>query len=208
MITAGLQRLVAPELPSWASIVPMRLLGRNVGAVVTSFEDEQQRRADCGLGALCDSALLRVLFQLPHGMLVPSRHLGNWERSVLARSPEGVAEQGRGTVTRLACPPVKVELVIVRSRDWQYGIHWASQFGPFCRRVLALPSLPTERAELENLELEARIYGIGLVSTQHVADGWLVPPAAFKPKRFSSGQWLFQERAYAVMLASSGPAHS
>lgn len=200
MLTVGIQRLMALDLPSWASIVPMRLLGRNVGAVVTSFEDEQQRRADCGLGAICNSALLRVLFQFPHGMSVPSKQLSSWERRVLARSPHGVVEQRRGTVTRLACPPVKVELVVIRSHKWRLGIHWASQYGPFCRRVLALPSMPPERSELENLELEARIYGIGVVSTQQISDGWLVPPAPFQPKRFSSGHWLFNERAYDEMI--------
>jgi hypothetical protein len=202
MITAGIQQLVVPELPSWAKIVPMRLLGRNVGAVVTSFGDEQQRRANCGLGALNNSALLRVLFQLPHGISVPSRHLSNWERGVLARSPHGVAERRRGTVTRLACPPVKVELVVVNSRNWRCGIHSASQYSPFCRRVLVLPSMPSERSELENLELEARIYGIGVIATRHVADGWLLPPAPFKPRRFTSGLWLFHERAYAGMLVA------
>jgi hypothetical protein len=200
MLAAGIQELMAPDLPSWATVMPMKLAGRNVGAVVSSFEDEQERRADCGLGAIIDSALLRVLFQLPHGIPVPSRHLSSWERRVLARSPLGVAERRRGTVTRIACSPVKVELVVVRSRNWRCGIYWASQYGPFCRRVLALPSMPSDRDDVEALELEARIYGIGVVSTQHVKDGWLIPPAPFKPKRFSSGQWLFQERAYAEML--------
>ena len=208
MIAAGIQQLVAPELPSWASIAPMRLLGRNVGAVVTSFGDEQQRRADCGLGALDNSTLLRVLFQLPDCVPMPSSHLGNWERGVLARGPKGIVEQRQGVITRLACPPVKVELVVVTSRKWQYGIHLTSQYGPFCRRVLALPSMPSERRELENLKLEARMYGIGVISTQHVADGWLVPPAPFKPRRFSSGQWLFHERAYAEMLLTPGAGGS
>jgi hypothetical protein len=199
MLTAGIRQLVAPEQPSWASIVPMRLLGRNVGAVVTPFEDEQRRRTACGLGAITDSALLRVLFELPPGIPVPSRQLSGWERGVLARSPHGAVERRRGTITRLACQPVKVELVVVRSREWRSGIYWASQYGPFCRRVLALSSMPSEHRDLESLQLEARLYGIGVVSTQHVTDGWLVPPAPFKPKRFSSGQWLFHERAHAEM---------
>jgi hypothetical protein len=60
--------------------------------------------------------------------------------------------------------------------------------------------MPSDRDEVETLELEARIHGVGVVSTQNVKDGWLISPAPFKPKRFSSGQWLFQERAYAEML--------
>jgi hypothetical protein len=62
--------------------------------------------------------------------------------------------------------------------------------------------MPSASSELENLELEARMYGIGVVGTQHVTDGWLIPPAPFKPKRFSSGQWLFHERAHAEIIAN------
>jgi hypothetical protein len=201
MITAGIQELVAPELPEWASVVQVRLLGREVGAVVAPVADEWRRRADCGLGPLDDPALLRVLFELPVGVGVSSRTVGRWERGVLAASPPGAVERGPGTFTRLACPAVKVEMVVVRARDWRRGIWWASQYGPFCRRVLVLPSLPSDD-ERESLELEARLYGIGVVSSREAADGWLVSPAPFRQQRLSSGHWLFQERAYAAMMAS------
>jgi hypothetical protein len=204
MITAGIQQLVAAELPSWASMVRVRLLGKNVGAVVTSVDDERQRRAACGLAALNDPVLLRVLFELPLGVAMPLGCLGRWEQGVVARGPAGAVERSRGAVTRLACPPVKVELVVVWARQWRSGIGWASQYGPFCRRVLVLPSLPCG-GERENLELEARLYGIGVISDEQVADGWLVPPAPFRPRRLSSGQWLFQERAYAAMLEAGHP---
>jgi hypothetical protein len=204
MITAGIQQLVAAELPSWASMVPVRLLGRNVGAVVTSVADERQRRAACGLAALNDPVLLRVLFELPLGVAMPLGCLGRWEQGVVARGPAGAVERSRGAVTRLACPPVKVELVVVWARQWRSGMGWASQYGPFCRRVLVLPSLPCG-GERESLELEARLYGIGVISDQQVADGWLAPPAPFRPRRLSSGQWLFQERAYAAMLEAGHP---
>jgi hypothetical protein len=204
MITACIRQLAALELPPWASIVPVRLLGRDVGAVVMSVADELERRAGCGLGAVDDPALLRVLFELPLGVVVSSGTLGQWDRRVLARCPAGVVERGRGTVRRLACPPVKVELVAVLARQWRSGIGWASQYGPFCRRVLVLPSLPGG-AERESLELEARLYGIGVIGEQQLADGWLVPPAPFRPQRLSSGQWLFQERAYAAMLEAGHP---
>jgi hypothetical protein len=205
MITAGIRQLVAPELPPWTSIVPVRLLGRDIGAIVTLVADEWQRRADCGLGALDDPALIRVLFELPIGVAVSSGALGRWERGVLARGPAGAIDRRRGTVTRLACPPVKVEMVMVRACQWRSGIGWASQYGPFCRRALVLSSLPCG-GERESLELEARLYGIGVISDQQVADGWLVPPAPFRPRRLSSGQWLFQERAYAAMQKPGHPA--
>jgi hypothetical protein len=130
MITAGIRQLVAPELPPWASIVPMRLLGRNVKTVVASVADEWRRRADCGLGALDDPVLLRVLFELPLGLSVSSATLRRRELGVLARSPAGTLHRSRGQVTRLACPPVKVELVVVRAYQWRNGIGWASQYGP------------------------------------------------------------------------------
>jgi len=204
MLTLGIQRLLAPKLSPWATIVPMRLLGRNVGAVVTRLEDEHRRREEHGVGALDNSNLLRVLFQLPHRVSVPSSGLSSWERNVLARRPDGVAELRRGMITRLACPPLKVELVAVSARNWRSGLYWASQYGPFCQRVLALPSLPQEHNEIEELELEAKIFGVGVVST-HPAEGWLVAPTPFKPKRHSSGQWLFSERAYAELLMKQRP---
>jgi hypothetical protein len=204
----GVRKLVAPELPPWSRIIPARLLGKQVGAVVTPVQDEWQRRAASGLSALDNSSMLRVLFDLPVGVPIPLSRLSSWERGVLLRCPEGAVERQRGIVTRLACPPVKVDLVVVRSYRWRSGLYWSSQFGPFCRRVLVLPSLPSG-ADRENLELEARLYGIGVTSDRAETEGWLVPPAPFKPQRLSSGQWLFQERAYAAMLADqpsgSGP---
>ncbi len=201
MIETGVRELVAPELPPWASIVPAKLLGRDVGAVVTPMKDEWQRRVAFGLGALDDSSLLRVLFELPVGIPMPLARLGRWERGVLARGPEGVIERQRGMVKRLACPPVKVEVVVVNSHQWRSGIYWSSQFGPFCRRVLVLSSLPSGN-EREELEMEARLYGIGVTSDRAETMGWVVPPAPFRPQRLSSGQWLFQERAYAAMLTA------
>jgi hypothetical protein len=120
---------------------------------------------------------------------------------MLTRSPKGIVGIHRGTVVRLACPPVKVELVVVASRNWRHGLHCASQYGPFCRRALALPYLPSTSEEQEVLALEAHLYGVGVTSTRGIENGWLVPPAAFRPKRYSSGQWLFQERVYSEICS-------
>jgi hypothetical protein len=106
----------------------------------------------------------------------------------------------RETVTRLACPAVKVEMVVVRARDWERGVYWASQFGPFCRRALVLPSMPADDGD--RLLLEAAIFGVGVIIQGQAEGGWLVPPALFRPQRASSGQWLFQERAYAWLWQS------
>lgn len=203
MIANAVQRLLAPDLPVWASLVPVRLLGRNVHAVMTRFDDEHERRRDCGLGAVDDRSLLRVLFDLPLGIAVPSAQLDGWGRGVLRRAPRGVVERDRRAVTRVACPAVRVDLVIVRARDWRCGIFDASQYGPFCRRVLALSAGPERRGEAEKLALEARLYGIGVVATSAADRGWMVPPAPFRPERFTSGQWLFHERAYAQVLDTS-----
>ncbi len=206
MITAGVQSLISSELPEWESIVSARLLGRDVRAVVTHVTDEQRRREACGLGALDDPELLRVLFRLPVGMPVPSGSLDRWERTVLGRRPAGAAELSADTVTRLVSPPVRVELVVVEARDWERGIFRASQYGPFCRRVLALSSPPRTQRDRDGLVLEARMFGIGVIIGGQADDGWLVEPAPFRPQRISSGQWLFQERAWAAMLESGDAA--
>jgi hypothetical protein len=202
MITADIQELISSELPEWESVVSARLLGRDVRAIVTHVTDEQRRREACGLGALDDSELLQMLFQLPVGMPMPSGCLSQWERKVLRRSPVGAAELTRETVTRLVGPPVRVEFVVVRARDWERGIFSASQYGPFCRRALVLPSLPSAQPDRDGLALEARMFGIGVIIGDQASDGWLVAPAPFRPQRISSGQWLFQERAWAAMLES------
>jgi hypothetical protein len=207
MITADVRDLICTEQPEWASLVPARLLGRQVEAFVTHVGDEQARRRACGLGGIEDSALLRVLFDLPVGAAVPWSGLSRWACSVLGRSPRGAVKADRETVTRLACPAVKVEMVVVRARDWEHGIYWASQFGPFCRRALVLPSMPADDGD--RLLLEAAMFGIGVIIRRQAEEGWLVPPAPFRPQRASSGQWLFHERAYAGLWHSglaAGPA--
>lgn len=199
MITADIRDLISPELPEWSSLVPTRLLGQDVEAIVTHVADEQRRRKACGLGAVEDSDLLRVLFDLPVGMPVPTSHLSRWERSVLGRSPHGAAETTRNAVTRLVCPAVKVEMVVVRARDWKRGIYRASQFGPFCRRALILSSMPSTARDRDLLLVESSVFGIGVVIDGQAEEGWLVPPAPFRPERASSGQWLFHERVYATI---------
>jgi hypothetical protein len=199
MITADVRDLICPERPEWASLMPTRLMGQYVEAIVTHVADEQARRRACGLGAIEDSALLRVLFDLPVGMPVPSSRLSNWERSVLSRSPGGAVETSRNAVTRLACPAVKLEMVVVRARNWERGIHWASQFGPFCQRALVLSSMPPADRDRDLLLMESRMFGIGVIISGQAYEGWLVAPAPFRPKRASSGQWLFHERAYAAI---------
>lgn len=200
-MTATISRLVAPQQPTWASCLSVRLHGHDVTAFVSVLKDEVRRRASCGLGALQDSALLRELFTLPDGVPVPAATLSEWGRQVLARAPEGVAELGNGTIVRRACSPIRVEQIVVRARDWRTGINRASEFGPFCSRVLILSSLPTGR-EFDLLELEARLYGIGLIGPDSAAGEWVVPPEPFRPWRLSSGHWLFEERVFAAMLSA------
>ena len=50
------------------------------------------------------------------------------------------------------------------------------------------------------------MFGIGVIIGGQADDGWLVEPAPFRPQRISSGQWLFQERAWAAMLESGDAA--
>jgi hypothetical protein len=202
MITTDVRDLICAERPEWVSFVPVRLMGRRIEVIVLHVADEQARRSSCGLGAIEDSVLLRALFDLPVGVPVPSRRLSQWDRSVLKRSPGGALEATRDTVTRLASPAVKVEMAVVRARNWELGLYWASQFGPFCRRALVLSSMPAASRDCERLVVEAAMFGIGIVAAPHAGEGWLVPPASFRPKQASSGQWLFQERAYAALLES------
>lgn len=195
-MTVAAQRLLAPEVPPWAQVRSMVLLGRRVNAVVGRVDDECERRARLGLGALDDRGLLRALFELPVGLAVPAHRLDRPQRRVLARAPAGLVARQRGYVTRLASPPVRVEMVIVRERDWRRGLFDASQFGPFCRRVLTLSREPSD---VERLEMEARLYGVGVVITEHDEGELLVAPSPFVPQRHTSARWLFQERAYAQL---------
>ena len=55
MITSDVRDLICPGRPEWARLMPARLLGRHVEAIVTHVADEHARRRACGLGALEDS---------------------------------------------------------------------------------------------------------------------------------------------------------
>jgi hypothetical protein len=207
MITTEISQLVAPEVMSWTYCRAVRLYGQDVTAFVSLHEDELRRRAGCGLGPVRDSALLRELFELPEGIAMPCASISAWSRSVLSRAPDGVGEWSDSGFTRLACPPLRVDTVVVQARDWRVGIDRASAFGPFCRRVLVLAAPPVGE-EQDHLELEAALYGVGVIAAYGRDEEWVVSPEPFRPRRLSSGHWLFQERVYAELLRAGGPGLS
>ena len=105
MITSDVRDLICPERPEWARLMPVRLLGRHVEAIVTHVADEHARRRACGLGALEDSALLRVLFDLPVGVPVPSSRLSRWDQFRPQTQSCGCRgdEPRHGNAARLPC---------------------------------------------------------------------------------------------------------
>ncbi len=97
----------------------------------------------------------------------------------------GAVATSRSTVTRLACPAVKVEMVVVRARDWERGIYWASQFGPFCQRTLVLSSMPAADRDRDLLLVEARMFGIGVIISGRLTRG-----GSFRRHRSGPGERL------------------
>ncbi|MBT2529929.1 hypothetical protein J7E91_32355 [Streptomyces sp. ISL-99] len=180
-------------------ICPLVLRGQRVQAAITVFEDEAQRRAAAGLGALDQRSLLTFLFNLPAGVPVPLDQLDASDRRRASTAPSGVVEvdQEHGVVVRRIVPVVRVEQVLVHAKDWDQGVRLASQFGPFCTRAFIVPE---GTPDTDLIVLKARYYGVGVaVQAPGGSSRWLLEPAPYRPRRHSPAQWLFHEQAWRQM---------
>lgn len=184
---------VADLVAADANLMTVRMLG--VSAVLAYRPDpvEWARRRGVGLGPLCSPDLLELLLSLPIGMPVPIKDLSPRELRQLAKVPAGAVVRSGTDVVRLAVSPMRVDLAIVPARGWISGLELAGRFAPFAARVMWLPRLP---AAQDDMRLQARRYGVGVVVGDPDRAEVVLSPAAFVRRRHTAAGWLFTEQAF------------
>jgi hypothetical protein len=191
---SSLTLLAARLLDRSAQVVPLRLRGVSVDAVVDINLHEHQRRQRASVGAVGDRDVLTALLPLDPGVTVPHAVLSAGQQRAVRRAGAGLVVAERRRVTRLVQVPATVSLVLVRDVQWARGIQRAARFGPYCERVLVLPRVP---ADLDGLLLEATYYGVGVATLDEPE---VVSRAVFTPMRFTVSSWMFAEAAYGQFL--------
>lgn len=183
-----------------------RVSGAVADAVVRVDADEHRRRVEVGLAGVVDHGVLDALMCLPEGVPVSAGELGEVTRWHLGKAPEGCVQWiPGGLVRRLLVPVCSVELVVVPS-TWRPGLRRAAEFEPFAARVVCLPRLPRNLAQIE---WEADASGVGLWLTQPSGRiDEVVPPARFVRRFVKPAGWRFSERAYAAWTSSREPAEA
>jgi hypothetical protein len=162
------------------------------------FDDrEHARRQRSGIGAIASADVLELLLDLPIGASVSVASLTQRERLALTRASHGAVSVRNGRVTRLAVAPMAVELALVAVRNWQEGLEVAGRFAPFCARAMVLRRRPTE---LDDVELQAGFYGVGVIVADGRSTEVLVKPTPFQRVRFTAAGWRFLEEVYRATL--------
>jgi hypothetical protein len=176
------------------ALVP--ILGTEALICYRLCEGEHRRRQQSMAGAIGSADVLELLLDLPFAMPVPITSLTDRERSALDQTPHGAVSQYDGLATRLAVPPLTVELALVAARGWRQGLEVAGRFTPFCARALVLRQRPKNTAELQ---LYARFYGVGVIVVDDGSTELIVEPEPFQRLRFTAASWRFLEDVYRVV---------
>lgn len=175
-----------------ATMAPCVLLGLDVQLEYIPVGDEVDRRAESGLGAICDRELLSVLFALPADLPVPRRSLTDRQLRLLRRSPDGAADITRSEVTRRVVPTLRVRHVTFDARPTVANLRKLSTFGPFTSRTLRATAADVGDAAIS----EAGRLGITIAA----ADGRTICDGArFTVHRHTAATWLFLEQAAAAI---------
>ena len=154
---------------------------------------EHARRQRVGAGAISSADVLELLLGLPVAVPVPVASLTCRERAALDRVPRAAVSVRCGEVTRLAVTPAAVELALVTARSWRAGLEVAGRFAPFCARAIVLSRCP---ADLDDAQMEAGFYGVGVILVENESARTLVEPAPFRRHRVTAAGWRFAEEVY------------
>lgn len=173
----------------------MRLRGVDATIVYTPDRAEIERRQAEGHPSTLRLDWLNLLMNLPHGEPVPFASFRPSEHRALDRMPLGTVDISPAGFIRRLTHPLRVELAIVRGRQWKPGLGRASRFAPYCRRALMLAGKP-QYASLQQAAIEADYWGIGLVVNESRGPQVVVRPAEFKRYRHTPAGWEFLEEVY------------
>jgi hypothetical protein len=178
-----------------------RLALRGVTATLAYRLDsaEHVRRCVHGLLAVTDLEKLDVMLGLPVGLPVPKSELRRQDWLVIDELPHGCVKVIDGAVTRQITRPLRVDLAVLMSdgEDWRSGLQRAGQFSTYCTRLLAIPGVPNEIAEIR---AESAYYGVGLVVNASTSPLLAVPPERFIPTAHTAAGWRFTEQVYSEIV--------
>lgn len=180
-------------LPQGSMVHALRLWGSDTLLFRRLDQREHDRRHAAAAGRLDRIGPLEALMALPVGIPVPLRSLDQRLRKAVRALPVGAAEVADGSVTRLAVRPMRAELAVVRARSWRDGLEAAGRFAPVCRRAMLLER---ETKGLDQLQVEAAYYGIGVLMPREQGLEMVVEPALYRPARHTAAAWLFVEEIY------------
>jgi hypothetical protein len=174
-----------------------RSAGSVADALVLPDIDEQLRRHDVGLGAVCSLALLDALMSLPAWEPVRLDDLSCHVHRQVTSAPRGVVDIDGAWVRRLLTPPLTVVAAVVRSTKWRHALRRAERFTPFAQRLMVLDRVPAPR-----LQWEAGIAGVGVWALVDGQTQTVCPPAPYVRRYWKAAGWRFAENAYAAALTS------
>lgn len=191
--------------PGWALIDNGAVTAGGCGdALVLLNHDEIARRAEHGLGAVTNYALLGALLNLPLDTPVRMRTLSVHDMVILGEAPPGVIDVDEaGWVTRRLAAPLTVAAAIVEGTGWRNITRRAARFLPFCQQIALFPCVPRG---FSSVAWEASFAGIGV----WIRDGEdITETVCARPyvRRFwKTAGWEFQEIAYREHLKATRPA--
>jgi hypothetical protein len=169
-------------------VAPM--LGVRAWWSVTPDPDELARREGAQFTCLRRLDVVDVLLSLPIGGPVAASSLSAHEQRIVGRLPQRVVERAGRGVVRLACPPLRVDHVVVSAQRFRRGLEAASSFSTYCARSMVLSG----RVEPSEMELtEAGYYGVGVYLVQGNRLIELVAPEPLPGWDETPASWVFSE---------------
>ncbi len=160
---------------------------------------EHERRSEHEAGALERLAEIEVLDQLPLSIPISRDSLSRYQRKILEALRPGMITELEDEFVRLARRPLRPSIAVITARTWSTGGWAASQFAPFCGRVVVLPTTAERRDDFEIAVGEALLFGIGLYVWDQGEAREIVHPAPFAQLRWTAMGWFFAERLYGAL---------
>ena len=185
--------LMAALFPG-CQVVRGYLAGRLVDAVFRVDLAEHERRLRYGLRSVRVPELLRLLADLPVGVLVDDPAL----RFATDLLPAGVVERQPVGVGRLLAPPVELAAVVVPAvgpaRTRHVGV--ADRFAPYARRWVISGDPQVDVATL----VAASVRGVGLIVRTPTPEA-VAAAGPVAGRRVPGLAWLLAEEAYGAWVA-------
>lgn len=171
--------------------------GASVHLFVTVDHDEAERRAQLGLGALCDELVLEALASLPLGVRVPIGSVDPFSRVVIDDCPPGIVDVEDDGYVRQWRPACEVEATFAFATlgGWLRPLKRLSVTVGLADRYLVMAAAPRP----STLERAGRV-GVGVVQSDPCGATRLVLSPLHRPPRLSVRRWRVLEEAYGRWL--------